>query len=162
MKLPAGITYKTAEPERAASGDAARPVLEDPYLDAEAGRLVATDSYILVSLPVELDEGDVSGWVPAEALKAARKTRYANDDLRRIFLSENKAVVDTPAGSSAFIRINDRGEFPKWQQLVPPTEGREGEVLISLNAEKLLQAAMAIGTAEVTLRIIPQVGDDAR
>jgi hypothetical protein len=53
----------------AASKEPSRPILTHVAFDAEKGTLTATNSYIAARVPCEVEDGDVSGLIPAVALK---------------------------------------------------------------------------------------------
>jgi hypothetical protein len=136
--------------EKACSSDQSRPVLSCAYLDAGEGKLVATDSYALAVVPVELEEGDTSGLVPAAAFQAWRK---ASTRTVPAGFSANGAVeVSGPDGSSSFVR--PEGQFPRWAELVgTPRDGGTGEELqpiaeFGIDAGLLARLAEAIGAGK--------------
>jgi len=137
--------YKDAEIERAASADPARPGIFDPWL--QESNLYATDSYVGVRIPVALDDDDVDGPVPAASLKAARKVRLT--DLRRVFLKDGAAAVESPDGTSSYPRNHDVTP-PNLDQLVP--ENPEGTT-VGINIDLLYKAARALGSRDVRLTI---------
>ena len=55
----------------AASDDESRPVLTCVYFDVEQATLSASDSYILAEVPCVVEAGDISGLIPAIALRKA-------------------------------------------------------------------------------------------
>lgn len=68
--------HKLAQIEKACTTDATRAALLHPYIDTtkpETPVIVATNSRIMAVVPVT--EADRSGYVPASALKAARKLK---------------------------------------------------------------------------------------
>ena len=67
MKLP------KQKIESAAAKNHARQYLTGVYLDAEARLLVASDGHAMTTIKVETAPGDVSGVIPVEAIKYARK-----------------------------------------------------------------------------------------
>ena len=68
MKVEARIV------DACAKKDTGNAVLEHPYLDVEGKRVWASDGAILVSMPVENVEGQVSGSISPEAVRAAAST----------------------------------------------------------------------------------------
>jgi hypothetical protein len=150
-------TRKAPEVERAASKEASRPVLTHAYLNAENGTLEATDSYRAVVIPVEVEEGDVSGLIPAEALKAQRKaSRHAPASLR----VNGDVRLSTPDGEQSW--KTGEGQFPNLRQLGPTDLST---FRIGLNPALLLETAKALGsgesvTLEFTLRRDKVEGDD--
>jgi hypothetical protein len=133
-------TRKTPEVERAASKDAARPVLSYVYLNAECGTLEATDSYRAVVIPVEIEDGDTSGLIPAEALKAQRKASKHHEASLRV---NGDVRLSTPDGEQVW--KTGEGQFPNLQQLAP-TE--LSTFRIGLNPTFLLETAKALGNGE--------------
>ena len=153
MKLLSG-TRKTPEIERAASKDPARPILTYVYLNTETRTLEATDAYRAVVVPVEVEEGDESGLIPAEALKAQRKaSKYSpaslsvNGDIR----------LSTPEGEQSWRK--GEGQFPNLHQLTPE---EWSTFRIALNPKHLLETAKALdGQGEhVTLEFVRQAEKD--
>lgn len=134
-------TKKRPEVERAASKDAARPRLARPQLDAERSVLEATNSYMLVSVPVELDEGDTSGPIEPEALKAQRKaSKYDPASLA----CNGSVRLETVDGTQEWPRP-DLGQWPNAPQLVPTAFS---SFSIGLNPTFLLELAKALGDPE--------------
>ena len=110
--------------EKACSADKSRPVLTSCYLDAEASVLVATDSYQLAVVPVEVEDGDVSGLVPAAALSAWRKASTRSIPAG---LSANGSVEVRGSEQSASFPRPD-GQFPDYGRLCqPPAPNVEGD-----------------------------------
>ena len=142
-------TSKTPEIERAASKDASRPVLSHVYLNTENGTLEATDSYRAVVVPVEVEEGDESGLIPADALKAQRKaSKYAAASL-----SVNGEIrLSTSEGEQSWRK--GEGQFPNIQRITPE---ERSSFRISLNPKFLLETARALGNDEqVVLEFVRQ------
>ncbi len=165
MLVPAGIDRKAAEVEAAASKDSARPALTEPWL--VGSNLYATDSYVAVRIPVELDPGDTDGTVPGAALKAARKPRAMPN-----VLLNGSAVTSEGDGRAEFSRRVHKDQLPPAiDALIPDADALEGATSITVNILKLAQAAKAIGCDVVTLTIRdadkpivmqPNVGSDGR
>ena len=146
MKFPL-----TAKIEKAASKDAARPTLNRLYLritETKTGRgrnrrthrqgwLEATDSYKLVRIPVELDEEDVEGFIPIEAVTRARKHRVV----------EIGAAVGVRVKDVVFDRPGD-GTWPDLPKLV---EADSSTFSIGLNARLLMELAEALGSDDLRL-----------
>lgn len=138
-----------AKPEASASKDQTRPVLTHLYLritgegDARIGRLEATDSYKLVSIPVEVEDGDTEGFIPVEVLKAARKA------------SRGSSAVQIEANGGLVIEDGttyprpEPGTWPKTDQLIP-TDTTEFEV--GLSARFLWDLAQAFGDDRVVVK----------
>jgi hypothetical protein len=125
--------------------------IEHPYLDAtdrENPVVVSTNGRMLVRVPVEIEEGDVSGPITESALKAARKLGNKRDEAH-IHANGSLALDD---GSSLPRPVLGEGvNFPNWKQVIP----EEGTKVIAFNAQFLLDIAKAIsgnGETVVTIR----------
>lgn len=149
-------------PERVASKDASRPVLSKVHLDAdrkEGAQVVVTDSYMLARFPVELDEGDTSGPIPVEALKASRKppTKYGGDVAIRA-----NSHVEVAQGETAYMTL-PREEldytFPNADQLIP---SNLAEFRVGLDAAKLHALAKALGDETVILHFVADADGNPR
>lgn len=146
------FTKKPAKVAAAASRDESRPKLTAAWLDTAAGELRATDSYIAVRMPVEIDAGDTDGWITADALERSRKR-----DGGGIAANGAAAVYDAPAGGETYSPAGieqatvasfprpDLGTPPKLEQLWP--EDRDG-FTVGLNAGFLKRLADALGSAD--------------
>ena len=127
--------------EKVISKDSSRPALAAAYLRIESDGsafLEATTSYVLATIPVTIDETDVAGFVPAEALAAARKAKQGE-------LACNGSVT-APRGDS-YPRYD--GQFPDSSRLypeAPPT------FTVGINARFLYDIAQALGSDIVVLR----------
>lgn len=142
--------------EKLVSKDTSRPVLTHLYLrivgegDNRRGWLEGTDSYKLGRVPVELEEGDTEGFIPAEVIGAARKAKAdsirANGSLE---LEQLGKVIAT------FPRTFE-GQFPNTDALIPEEparfEGRRWNV--GLNPKLLLELAEGMGAETVTLEFV--------
>jgi hypothetical protein len=144
MKLPKNILI-----EKACSGDASRPVLNSVYLERmEDGRsrLLATNGRIAAIVPVLCEEGDASGYITADALKAARK---AAGKLETASFTAN-GVCKMPDGQE-FARP-DLGKYPNVNQVIPKNETA---FTVRLDPELLYRLAESIGASRgVSLEII--------
>lgn len=152
MKLHSD-TKRSPEIERVTSKDKARPALTHAYLNTERGTLEATNSYAAVVVPVEIEEGDESGLIPAEALKAQRKaSKYTEASLS---VNGNVSLA-TPEGEQSWKK--GEGQFANLHQLTP-TEW--SNFRIALNPKFLLELAQALGDPEsVTLEFVRQTDKD--
>lgn len=111
----------------AASRDQARPILT--CVHAEAGWVVATDSYRLAAHRVDISEADFL--VPASALASAKNTDGVSWDLR----ADSRRVALSDAMTTVVVRQIE-GQFPSWQRLIPETCAFSIEV----NREHMLDA----------------------
>jgi hypothetical protein len=148
------IVPKTAKVEKAASKDKTRPVLTALHLntntDTATGKvtatLEATDSYMLVRVPVTLEDGDVPGLVPASALVEARKSadRLSGD----VTLSVNGDVSYRTKDGAEVHAPRPEGQFPRADELFP-VELSTFE--IGVNPHLLAAAAEAMGCETIRL-----------
>ena len=135
--------HKSAKIERCVSTDQNRYVLTQPYLDIRDGEshMVATDGKCMAIVPVDVDAGDVSGHVPAESLKTARKV-WGKLTLNTLAVGESSVS----AGDYQW-KKPDLGTFPNWRGVVPNPENDRTETLrLGINPEFLARVAEAIGT----------------
>ena len=130
-------------PELVVSKDETRYQLHDPYLDATAGKLVATDGRRLVAVPVEVAEGESSRYVDCALLRAARRWRRHYVPSAAI-----EIVIDGVQGGPTWPTDQDR-RFPDWKGALPgKKEGDPGTVTLSLDAHFLQTLALALGGKE--------------
>lgn len=102
--------------EAAAATRDVRAYINQPWLDVERQRIVATDGHILAIVPIETDEGDASGPIPTEAIKAARKMYRHTPDAMGVFKANG--AIAFPNGYT-IPRPDGIGEFPDVDRLVP-------------------------------------------
>lgn len=147
---------KPVQPELVASKDESRPVLSKVHLNVEASEVWVCDSYMAARFPVDLDEGDTSGPIPVEALKAARKPPLRGSE-GRILVNHHVDVVMDGKGqthSDPYVtlpRESAEYQFPNLDELFPES----GTVFeVGLNAKKLHDLAKAFGQDEVRLSFI--------
>lgn len=128
-------------PEACASKDEDRFNLTDPYLDVEHEKLVATDGYRLVAVPVEIDEDDVSGYVSRELLQVGRRKSD-----KKVGLVDIRKRIDLQPHGIEWPVVEAR-KFPAWREVLPPfAEGGPGTITIGLNARLLKGIADALGS----------------
>jgi len=124
-------------PELVAYKGEDRPNLQHTFLDKNL--LVACDGTMLVTVPVELGDGDVEGQVSKEALAAARKAKT------NIEAGETTLKV----GGTIFARPDLKGySLPPWRESI--TEPGPG-MSVGLNVTKLVAIAKALGTEIIGL-----------
>lgn len=128
-----------------------KPHFSEPYLDKENNRMLASNGFIIASVPVEVEEGDDDGHIPVDALIAARKkaTKQKSETI----------VVDA---SDAALKIHYEPDSrlamgkPKNMDNVMRNRGPERHT-ITLDANYLLNLAKAInyrgGGTAVTLHL---------
>ncbi len=152
--------------EKAASSDAMRPVLANAWLETGKSRLLASNSYMLAVVPVEVEEGDVDGPVSGEALVSARK--LAKHETPNIACNGSLEVQ----GGPTFPRPASEGmKFPDADQVWPAAYDGEAGVdfyEVGFNPTLLLELCKAIGLvggkrfgAPCRLRIMRNTGTGA-
>ena len=138
------------QPELVTSKDAHRTALTKVHLNAEKSQVEVTDSYMLARFPVELDEGDTSGPIPLDALKASRKPMLKHvaqshgTSIRCNSHVEVRHAFGEDASEPYLTMARDEAEytFPNVDQLVPENLAK---FRIGLNADKLSKLAKAMG-----------------
>ena len=152
MRLP-----KRSKIEKCAGKDETRLTLTRLHLrilgegKEREGVLEACDSYKLVQIPVELDEGDTEGTIPVEAVTQGRKAAGRNPQMPVILADEEKVHVAGNGADITFERPRDGQDYPKTQQLFPDDE-QLGDFEIAVNAKYLYEMAQAYGDDVVQLR----------
>jgi hypothetical protein len=146
IKLPKG-----AKPSKAAGGDYRCPKLMRAYIAEPNGHreLIATDAYILASLPVGDDVP--LGAIPAEALKRIEKGEKHE-------VTEDGVNFTMRDGTTVVYPSNDDNQLPFKQ---PPTFSSTGcEVIeIALNPKFLAALAEALGAGSGGVKIEIPVRD---
>jgi hypothetical protein len=99
----------------ACSTDVTREVLHHIYVDIDTRCAAATDRTVLVTLPIVPEDGDVSGFVPREAVEYAAKQR---GDLRgKLLHGETTTLVAGVAFPSPFADEADPPIFVEYAHL---------------------------------------------
>lgn len=135
MKLP------QTEIERAASQGDIRVYMNYVHFDVDGKRIVASNGHILAVVPVEVEEGDTSGPIPAAAFKAARKAAGSHIDPS---MKANGAVILQDGSTLPRPSADDIGPFPNWQTIMD--RFKPSGISVTFNAELLLDLARAITT----------------
>lgn len=147
-------TNKDCKIEAVISRDASRPAIGLPYF--RGGALWATDGRAMVKLPVESDETDTEGWIPVDALKAARKLSGRLDS---VSIHLNGAA--TLCNGAAFPRRDEkRGEGTRWpncERIFEDAMGKETKLSIALDVRLLAAIADAMGTDQVKLHLTDEL-----
>lgn len=125
--------------EKATKG--ARHYLTAPYLDVAKARLIATNGHALALHPVEIGDGDTTGHVPVDALKAARAKRA--DGV--IVLNGNAT-----AGGVQYPRP-DLGQYPDVDRVIPAKPDTPPTVIF--DAELLLDLVRALTDKKPIVRV---------
>ena len=116
-----------------AATDESRPVLTCVYFDAKNGTLAATDSYIAARVPCDVDEGDESGLIPAEAVETAGG--------RSLLVRDGKATLSFGDGERTWNLVE--GTFPDLDEVF--TNGAPAKVIVGLNADFLARLSKGLG-----------------
>ena len=148
--------------DRAACKDETRYLLmninyePDPSIP-ERGMLVATNGRILAVVPVDVQEGDVMGLIPAATYAVIRgKMRHErHGPPHPVVVEKDRVFLTTDRLGAKYDRRPDEGtKFPDWRLIVPKEE--EQTVMLSLNPTLLMDLARAIGAQDgVTLKMKP-------
>ena len=151
MNVPTGLI------EKAAGIHDIRKHLNDPYLDTEKKRLIATNGHIAAIIPVEVSEADTSGPISAEALKAARKAAKGSP-LGGIAptIACTEKTLEVGQGPT-YPRPDLQNKYPDIDKVIPKTKGY---IKVGLDAKLLYDLALAIGEGKykthVCLHIDPK------
>jgi hypothetical protein len=128
--------------EEAASTDKSRPQLRGVYHDAQNGKIVAADGWIMAVVPVKSD-GDDSAIVGLDTVKEAWRANKRGPELE---LSKNEVKFEEATGIVTSRTVE--GHYPDYQQIIPKDEiGDEGTITIALNPSLLLRLAKAMGAS---------------
>ena len=137
MKLPNRQIYKAVESTRGV-----RQILQTPYLDTDASAVIATNGHILAYCPVELDEGDTSGPITAESIKAAIKQSPMTCRVDK--MANIKANGSLILDNGASYPRETVGQYVDYKRVIP--DKSQAEYVISLDAKLLKDLADAINT----------------
>ena len=139
MKLP------EAKIEMAAAKDGNRYALCGVHVDVEAGRLVATDGHILAEHMYTPENGETSGIIPLEVIKAARVGgQNASMEIERYTNEggvECAQAVNTRQHTSVSVAMID-GKFPDYKRVIP--EKPAGPPTVVFNAHTLARLQDAL------------------
>ncbi|MFA5943156.1 MAG: hypothetical protein WC876_01680 [Candidatus Thermoplasmatota archaeon] len=132
-------------PEKCVSTDPERLQLCNPFLDVEDESMASSNGACLVSLPVTVDAGDVTGRIPVEAVKLAHKEAKEVGPEAPVAIAAKKRC-DLSSGAS-FPR--DEQTVFEWARVIP--KPKDLNVTLCLNADLLKKMADAMGVGAVTL-----------
>jgi len=138
------------------SKDQSRPILTQMLLDTEKSVLVGTDSYKLACIPVDVENEDVTGLVPAAILDAFVKAHKKRDHVKpSLHCLETDFILAAVDNRQTWSRQSDSpiGEdalkqFPKTDLLFPEDLF---EFEIGLDTKLLRELAEGIGCDDVKL-----------
>lgn len=125
-----------------------RPHMEHVWFDADRKRLLATNGHLAIVVPCEVEDDDVSGFVPVAAIEFARNKRDP-DDLRPETI-ELHCREHIECEGATFERPKPEKEFPPVDQA--SAKGRRGDpqtVTFAVDARYLYKLACALGGGEV-------------
>lgn len=152
MKLP-----KNAKIEAVCSTDETREVITHPYLEIKDGtaRVIATNGRAIVAIPVEVEDGEESGWVSIPALAAARKacaSRGPEKDMASVHCNGTcrTATADFPRPFK-----DDAMTFPNYRQCIP-NEDQKGIMKLSFDVNLLAAVVKAAGGTGIVRVYQPQ------
>jgi hypothetical protein len=128
--------------------EASRYMLADPWLDVGRKSLVATDGYMLVCFPVEVEEGEISGSVPWHALKHHIRDHKQITSISTLICSEKAVLILSDKTEITYSRHFEK--FPKWPSVIPKRKGRP---TITLDARLLANLQMSMDATAVDLWI---------
>lgn len=121
-----------------ASKNDVRLNLQEPYLDVENRRMVATNGHAAVVVPVEIEDGDTSGHISVESIIAARKVAPERKRQHKtIRVAANGTLV---LNNGASFPRSILGTYPNIDMVIP----QRTYDTISIDAERLLELAQAI------------------
>lgn len=151
MKLP-----KNAKIEAVCADEKSnRPTIAHPYLEIKDGaaRVIATDGRAIVAIPVEVEEGEESGWVSIPALAAARKAS-SRDGVASVHCNGTcrTATADFPRPFK-----DTAMTFPNYRQVIPDGE-QKGVFKLAFNVELLAAVVKAAGGTGIVS--VHQLADD--
>ena len=123
------------------------------YADVEKRYAIATDGTILVAYPIEPDEGEVSGYLPKNAIEFAAKGCGKKHKVpARLHHTATHTVVDGVSFHNPFTFPYDRTpDFPDWQSVLPRNDEKIDVPAIGVNAMLLVKLQNVFGTTHVTL-----------
>jgi hypothetical protein len=136
------MKYPDTKIESACAIKDKRAQLNQPYYDADASLLVATNGQILAAIPTDSDSENtpmprsVCGSVPLDAIKHARKTTPRGDD-PVIDLSDAETAR---ANGATFTRPGE--EFPDYQAIIQDKARHTPDICIDAALLKRLSDAL--------------------
>jgi hypothetical protein len=128
----------------AAKSGRCRPQLKHPHLDTAGKRLIASNGHVMGIFPAIIDDGDVSGPVSGEALKASIKAAGKRTDFATLKCNGALAVEN----GATFPRPESKTDYPDVDRIIPAA----GKHHLSLNAELLATLQKSMGAGGVKLQ----------
>jgi hypothetical protein len=141
----------TNQIEKITAADESRYSINNVWLNAEKGHLVATNGHALVCLHVIAEEGDVTGWITPESLRVYRKLmskipKYSrNLETVSFIASEKELVITDHEGNRQSLKRpgKELGQFPNYEAVIP--KGFKDEPAFTLDVKLLLKVVEALG-----------------
>jgi DNA polymerase III sliding clamp (beta) subunit (PCNA family) len=147
---------RNLKPELCASRDETREHLTVLHLNVERRELAATDGHRMVVVPIEPEQGDVTGPITVAALAAARKHDPKNAHVR--VFANGKLETGWNGNGPTFKRPQGL-KFPPYTKFLEPPAA-EYHFTLGINARYLTQAAAALGTEDITLTVYFDAPED--
>jgi len=123
--------------------------LAEVYLDTATKRVVSTDGNIVATVPVVLEDGDVTGLIPASLVKHALKGPKSCNV--RVRVRDDGYLEAKGKKGESMIAPRPTGEFPtRYGQVIPAM--RHDDFVVMLDASLLYNLARALGSDTVELR----------
>lgn len=119
-----------------------REYITQPYLDVDKGELASTNGRILSVVKVVVDDTDKSGYVPTEAIKAARKCATGKQSERVLLIDADDEL--TIKNGQTFKRP-ELGTYPDYKKVLDGCKDND-HYRVSLDAKYLMDLAKALNT----------------
>ena len=133
------------------STDKTRPSIGYVYVDVDEKLAIATDGHVMALVPIEPTDGEVSGYVPREAILQADKCK---DPWKGVILHQEGETLVT--GSMVKIPNPFQGEtappFPQWKQVIP--QNLPEQPLFAVDGDLLARAAHAVTPAKMRAAVL--------
>lgn len=131
-----------------------RPAIAHPYLEIKDGaaRVIATNGRALVAIPVDVEEGEESGYVSIPALVAARKAA-SRDGIASVHC--NGTCATATADFPRPFKGDSMMTFPNYRCVVP-TEEQKGIMKLSFDVSLLAAVVKAAGGTGIVRVFQPQ------
>lgn len=145
MKIP-----RVCRIEGVVGEDFARLGIANAELEVDRRRLVATNGKVIALVEVHVDDGDVSGPVSLEALKAARANIRPRSAYPHILCGATILKTHGPPQSGMPLDLpRPTTVFPPYNAVVPECNpGDPGTITVGLDAQLLLDLARALGAED--------------
>ena len=133
------MRYPDTKIEAVCGTDARRGAIQQPWLDVDNKRMIATNGHVLAVLPVLPCVDDVTGTVPVDAIKAARaKGAECGGDSGECYLSANSDV--STANGARFQRPDET--FVDYEKVIPKKPQNDPDIILDAALLKRLSDAL--------------------